>query len=486
LNPVDKVLATLERVRHKGGGKWDACCPAHDDRNPSLSIAEGDNGAVLLKCFAGCETAAVVAAMGLEMSDLFPPRDSHSRGNSVVQRNFTRPPGERPVPAPRTRKKPLEEFEFEDMEVPALELVPLTRFMAQRQPEHPHVMAPYYPRRVVTLLGGHGGVGKTTLAVTHAAHLAAGRGWGPFDVVPGRVVFLSFEDEGVDIVRTLQDVVEIYGLPANEIEQNLVIYDGTDTETELAVECSEGGAVRLNFTAMMGVVEDICAGADVVFIDNASDTFGGNENNRRQVKAFIRRLARKIARTHDAAVVLLVHINKDAAKGNGKGENYSGNTAWHNGARSRLALIQSDESGIELVHEKARWLSKAEPVRLQRARGGVPVPVSASEAQAAQASAQAIQTRADTGEVLELLTIAARTLSDGVPTATTGPRTTWYVLSLLPAAPTWIREKRNKRRVEAALVALESSGQIRRLAIQRKNRHTVERWEVTAALNAAA
>lgn len=472
-SPIDKVLATLDRARKTRDG-WNARCPAHDDRNPSLSVRAGENGTVLLTCHAGCHTDAVVAAMGLQMSDLFPSDlRASGRGNSRTQRNFTRAPGERPEREPR-------KGESEGSEEPALELVPLAGFMVKRQPDHPHVVAPYYPRRVVSLLGGHGGAGKTTLAVAHAAHVAAGRGWGPFPVVKGRVVFLSFEDEGADIVRTLQDVVVAYGLPPDEVERNLIVYDGTDTETELAIESTEGGAVRLDFTAMMEVVEQVCAGADLVIIDNASDTFGGNENNRRQVKAFIRRLARKLARANDAAVVLLVHINKDAAKGNGKGENYSGNTAWHNGSRSRLALVES-EAGIELLHEKARWMSKAEPVRLQRETGGVLVPVSAVELSAAQASAQALIAQADAETVIELLR-----LSDDIPTAPTGPRTTWHVLALMPEAPPWLREKRNKRRTEAALMLLERSGRIHRVLRKSHSRHEVERWAVGDAVDRAA
>jgi protein tyrosine phosphatase len=48
-----------------------ACCPAHNDKNPSLSIKETKDGDVLLHCFAGCGVDDVVAALGLEMSDLF-------------------------------------------------------------------------------------------------------------------------------------------------------------------------------------------------------------------------------------------------------------------------------------------------------------------------------------------------------------------------------------------------------------------------------
>jgi hypothetical protein len=54
-----------ERLHAKRTGKeWLARCPAHDDRHPSLSIAEGDDGKVLLLCRSGCKAEAVCAAGG--------------------------------------------------------------------------------------------------------------------------------------------------------------------------------------------------------------------------------------------------------------------------------------------------------------------------------------------------------------------------------------------------------------------------------------
>ena len=67
---VDNVLARLDRV-HRSGRGWTARCPAHDDHRPSLSINEGNDGRALVKCHAGCERTEIVAAMGLEMRDLF-------------------------------------------------------------------------------------------------------------------------------------------------------------------------------------------------------------------------------------------------------------------------------------------------------------------------------------------------------------------------------------------------------------------------------
>ena len=53
---------------------WQVCCPAHEDKSPSLSVADGDNGGVVVKCFAGCTADAVCAAAGLTVKDLMPPR----------------------------------------------------------------------------------------------------------------------------------------------------------------------------------------------------------------------------------------------------------------------------------------------------------------------------------------------------------------------------------------------------------------------------
>lgn len=72
---VAKLLSRLERVRPTKPGHWMACCPAHDDRSPSLAIRELEDGRVLLKCFTGCEALSILSAVGLEFQDLFPPRD---------------------------------------------------------------------------------------------------------------------------------------------------------------------------------------------------------------------------------------------------------------------------------------------------------------------------------------------------------------------------------------------------------------------------
>ena len=72
MTPIEGLLQKLDKVKGRNGS-WTARCPAHADKGPSLAIREADDGRILLHCFAGCETAAVLGAVGMDMTDLFPP-----------------------------------------------------------------------------------------------------------------------------------------------------------------------------------------------------------------------------------------------------------------------------------------------------------------------------------------------------------------------------------------------------------------------------
>ena len=84
--PIDRVLARLcelsgSRPRRCGNG-WMAICCGHKggkEGTESLSVAEGDDGKVLLNCHADeCSYASIVSGLGMEEADLFPPREEVS------------------------------------------------------------------------------------------------------------------------------------------------------------------------------------------------------------------------------------------------------------------------------------------------------------------------------------------------------------------------------------------------------------------------
>ena len=80
MSSADKLLSRLQRVKRTGPGRWIASCPTREDRHPSLAIRELDDGRVLLHDFGGDDVASILAAVGLDLCDLFPatPGVAHS------------------------------------------------------------------------------------------------------------------------------------------------------------------------------------------------------------------------------------------------------------------------------------------------------------------------------------------------------------------------------------------------------------------------
>ena len=71
MRPVDLVLERVDNARKAGSGYLVSCpLPGHGqgrgDRDPSVSVTERDDNAVLVNCLAGCETEEIIAAWGLK------------------------------------------------------------------------------------------------------------------------------------------------------------------------------------------------------------------------------------------------------------------------------------------------------------------------------------------------------------------------------------------------------------------------------------
>lgn len=69
---IDLLLSKLNKVKSHGDSRWVACCPAHEDKTPSLAIKKLRDGRILVHCFAGCSALDIVESVGLTMTDLFP------------------------------------------------------------------------------------------------------------------------------------------------------------------------------------------------------------------------------------------------------------------------------------------------------------------------------------------------------------------------------------------------------------------------------
>ena len=75
LSPLENFLSRTTNSRYVEG-EYRCSCPgplhARGDKNPSLSVKECEDGAIILYCFAGCSAYDIVSAVGLTMRDLYP------------------------------------------------------------------------------------------------------------------------------------------------------------------------------------------------------------------------------------------------------------------------------------------------------------------------------------------------------------------------------------------------------------------------------
>lgn len=230
----------------------------------------------------------------------------------------------------------------------------------------------YMPESVVTMLGAHGGTGKSTLALASAVCLANGLPFLGKKTKHARVLFYSAEDPGVVLRWRLSAICSHLGVCPRETAAMLTIIDATEIDPVLFAERNHNGVRKGETTDAYAALNDYMAavGANVLIVDNSSDTYDAEENNRPRVRGFIRAL-NKLVKQRGGAVLLLTHVDKNTAKGQGGGEGYSGSTAWHNSVRSRLFMSEKEDGTLLLEHQKSNLGARAEPVTLMRTSGGL-------------------------------------------------------------------------------------------------------------------
>ena len=86
MSTAETLISRLDGVIPRGAGRWNARCPAHDDKAPSLSIRETE-AKVLLHCFARCTAEDVLTAVDLTWNDLYPDSGKASYRAACAQKS---------------------------------------------------------------------------------------------------------------------------------------------------------------------------------------------------------------------------------------------------------------------------------------------------------------------------------------------------------------------------------------------------------------
>ena len=218
----------------------------------------------------------------------------------------------------------------------------------------------WLPERTVTLLSANGGVGKSNLSLQLGVSLVAGQQFLGLEAKPSRVLVISAEDETRTVHFRVSNICKDQGVEMSQLK-DLSVYDLTQQDCVL---WRDGHATeRMQWLADKVVKHK----ADVVIIDNASDVFLANENDRAEVRGFMRCL-NMIASATGCAVLLLAHVDKASVRttaGSDSNTTFSGSTAWNNSARSRWAMVRTTDREILLKHEKCNLGPLQEELRLE-------------------------------------------------------------------------------------------------------------------------
>ena len=257
-------------------------------------------------------------------------------------------------------------------------LRPVSVFDVLTDPSEPpaFVWDGYLPNGEVSLLGAHGGTGKSTIGLMLAVCAALGRPLFGVDTQQCKSLFVGLEDSTGILRHRLASICRAWLIDPAELRDTLMIVDGSEHPELFTAENRGSGDITSTHAELRELVK--AEGFGLVLIDNASDAFAGDEIVRKQVRAFVRQL-KLLATSTGCAVLLLAHVDKGtsrARKAEGD-EAYSGSTAWHNSVRSRLFMSRGDDGLIKLEHHKSNLGKRREPLTLNWLDGGLPQVVGA-------------------------------------------------------------------------------------------------------------
>ena len=251
-----------------------------------------------------------------------------------------------------------------------------TAFKGLNPPTRRWGVPDWIPYGVVTGLYGDGGVGKSLLSQQLQTGTALGSSWIglPVDQVASLGVYC--EDSRDELWRRQDDINGTYATGNDALE--LAHWMPRLGEDNILMTFTHRGVGELTVFHRHVLEAALDLKARLVIIDTASDSFGGSENDRGQVRQFVQRALGGIALKIDGALICCAHPSR---YGISSGEGDSGSTGWSNAFRSRACLSrlkgdqdeEIDADIRQITRKKANFAGIGDTIKL-RWRNGVLVP----------------------------------------------------------------------------------------------------------------
>lgn len=196
--------------------------------------------------------------------------------------------------------------------------------LSQREPPPRRWFMSEWLTTGATILAGRGGTGKTTLAQTMASAGATQTTY----ITSIEKIIVNFmwacEDDHDELWRRQIQICSALGIEMTALEDLFYLESRLGCDNTLFAPVMGRMQWTPAFELLKEEVNDV--GADVLWLDNIGQTFGGNENERHPVTAFVNGL---MGLRPGIAVVLLGHPARNS------GSEYAGSAAWENAVRSR-------------------------------------------------------------------------------------------------------------------------------------------------------
>jgi RecA-family ATPase len=234
------------------------------------------------------------------------------------------------------------------------------------------IVEDWLPIGCATLNFGDGGTGKTLVDQQLMTSCATGKSFLGLAVTRCRSLGLFCEDDELELHRRQDRINRAYGVEFDDLD-DMIWASGVGQDNTLMRFHSDGRPAR-TFRLAEIQQQAIAHQARLVIIDTAADVFGGNENDRAQVRAFMGAM-NALAMAIAGAVLVNAHPSRNGLSATGDLD--GGSTAWSNTARSRWSLerpkaeggIDADNDERVLTRRKANYASLGATIRLRWCNG---------------------------------------------------------------------------------------------------------------------